>query len=321
MGDAVFQGGIAPRPADRSRRVEIELGPAGGPRGHVFVCDRGPQDAPVVVLLHGLLVHHHEFARLIPRLERDFRVLAPDLPGCGSSDRPPPEEVDGYSLTWIASALARVLASPELGLGPGRPVHILGHSLGGAVAAILTTILSTRGTGPGEAAPSVASLTLVDSSCFTMPMPLEGRLALMPRVGPLVFTRLYRRVDLHRYFTRVFSRPELVDDEAVKVYWDQLTRAGGREAAYAMLLQLADLDAMSARFCEIRCPSLVVWGELDSLIPLAHGRRLAQLIPGARLEVIEGCGHAPNEEAPAELARLLREHVAGVGPRGLARGF
>ncbi len=278
----------------------------------MFVCDRGPRDAPAVVLLHGLLVHHHEFARLIPRLEEDFRVLAPDLPGCGSSDRPPPEEVEDYSLPWLAGALARALCSPELGLARGRPLHIVGHSLGGAVAAILTTILNSTA-GPGGAAPSVASLTLVDSSCFTMAMPLEGRLAMVPGVGSLVFTRLYRRVDLHRYFTRVFSRPELVEDEAVKVYWDQLTRAGGREAAYAMLLQLADLDAMSARFCEIRCPSLVVWGELDALIPLAHGQRLAQLIPGARLEVIAGCGHAPNEEAPAELARLLREHIARAG--------
>ena len=306
IDDGMNGVGHAPRPADRSRRVALTLGER---RAHVFVCDRGPRDAPTILLLHGLLVHHHEFARLIPLLEGDYRVLAPDLPGCGTSDRPPPEECDGYSLPWLASALLELLRSPELELAPGRPLHVLGHSLGGAVAAILTTSAALA-----SDAPTPATLTLVDSSCFTMPMPLEGRLALVPRVGPLVFTRLYRRADLRRYFTRVFSRPELIDEGAVSVYWDQLTRAGGREAAYAMLQQLADLDAMSARFCELRCRTLVVWGAVDALIPASLGRRLAALIPGARLELIEGCGHAPNEEAPEELARLLRAHVERASP-------
>jgi pimeloyl-ACP methyl ester carboxylesterase len=238
-------------------------------------------------------------------------VIAPDFLGCGASDRPPPDRCEGYSLRWLAGTIDALLRSSALELvaagGAPRPVHVLGHSLGGAVA---TLLVAGRGSLAARDGLTLATLTLVDSSCFTMPMPLEGRLALLPHVGPLVFHRLYRRGDLRRYFTRVYSSPQLVDEGAVSVYWDQLTRQGGREAAYAMLQELSELDAMSARFCEIAVPTLVVWGELDALIPLAMGRRLADLIPGARFEVIAGCGHAPNEERPAELAELLRQHVS-----------
>ncbi|MGB1275768.1 MAG: alpha/beta fold hydrolase, partial [Nannocystaceae bacterium] len=69
----------APRPADRSKLYNLSA-------GRIYVCDRGPVDAPILVLLHGLLVHHYEYSRLIPLLEENYRVIAPDLMGCGNSD-------------------------------------------------------------------------------------------------------------------------------------------------------------------------------------------------------------------------------------------
>ena len=57
--------------------------------------------------------------------------------------------------------------------------------------------------------------------------------------------------------------------------------------------------------------TLVVWGELDAVVPLECGELFAGLIPGARLEVVAGCGHAVDLEAPGVLAGLVFDHFGG----------
>jgi len=263
----------------------------------MYVCDRGPEDGPILVLLHGLLVHHYEYNRLIPLLEANYRVIAPDFVGCGNSDHPDSDLCEDYRLAFQARVILELFE--VLGLGSSRPIHLVGHSMGGAIAGLVAL---TRAT----------SLCLVDSSCFTMQMPLEGKLAVLPGIGPLVFTRMFGRADLRRYFNRVFADPRRIDEQTIDIYWDRLARPGAREAAHAMLLQLQDLDAVTAQFREIQCPTAVIWGERDVLLPESQGRRLAATIPGASFHVIEGCGHAPNEETPAQLGDLLTGHLARV---------
>jgi pimeloyl-ACP methyl ester carboxylesterase len=277
--------------ADASRLVRLPL-------GQVFVRDHGdPARRPPLLLLHGLLLTSHAFVRLIPELARDFRVLAPDLPGCGDSDRPPPVLCEGYSPRWLAAAVAELLSA----LGVAQ-VDLVGHSWGGAIAVCLA-----------DAAPErVRRLVLVDPTCYEMPIPIEGRLARLPRVGPYVFKNLYRRAELRRYLGRAFSSDALVDEADVDLYWDRLARSGGREAAHAMLMQLMNPDAMAAMIPRMRAivaPTLVVWGDRDAIVPREDAERVAGAVPGATLRWIEGCGHAPAEERPEALAELIREHL------------
>lgn len=285
---------FVPAIADRSQLVPLDF-------GRLFVRDLGPDDAdperPPLLLIHGLLVHGRAFHRLVPELA-DRRLLIPDLPGAGDSDRPPPVHCAGYSPVWLARALLALLDR----LGVAR-VDVLGHSWGGAIAVCLA-----------DAAPErVGRLVLVDATCFAMPLPIEGRLALVPGVGPYVFKNLYRRADLARYLARAFSAPELIDPSDLDLYWDRLARTGGREAAYAMLTQLANDDRMSAMLPRLRalaCRTLVVWGDRDAIVPREHAERLAGAIDGARLAWVEGCGHAVAEERPEALGALVREHLA-----------
>lgn len=300
--------GFEPAIADRSQlwslgqdRIYLcDRGDAGDPREPLDPLDpRGPggEGAPALLLLHGLLVHHHEFAKIIPALARDRRVLAPDLFGCGESDAPAPEEAEGYAIEWHARALCRLL--DRLGVAV---VDVVGHSYGAAVALCLAAREPAR----------VRRLALVDAVAFSLPLPIEGRLALLPGIGPALFKTLYRRADLRRYFGRVYADEGLIDEDSVDLYWDRLSRPGAREAAYAMLTQLVDLDPLGARIDQVEAPTLIVWGSEDQVVPLEHGRRLAARLGGATLEVIEGSGHAPNEERPAALVAALRRHFGGA---------
>ncbi len=280
---------MSPRIADRTRLVPTE-------GGRIYAVDRGPLDGskPPLVLLHGLLVTHHAFRTLIEPLAADRRVIALDLPGCGESDRPSPEVAEDYALPWMAARVHEALGALEV-----ERCHLVAHSFGGAVAVQLAATVPAL----------VERLALIDAVVFAMELPLEGKMALLPRLGPYLFKQLYRRTDLRRYLGRVFSTPELLDERAVDVYWDRLGRDGGREAAYAMLLQMNQLDRLPEQVERIEAPTLVVWGDRDSLMGVEVGERLVELLADARLEVVEGCGHAVAEERPDALIELLREHL------------
>lgn len=276
-------------PPDRSRLVPTEA-------GRVYAVDRGPLEGehPPLVLLHGLLVTHYEFRGIIDELASDRRVIALDLPGCGESDRPAPEDAEGYSLPWLAARVHEALS----GLGVRR-CDLLAHSLGGAVAVELAAGVPAL----------VRRLVLVDPVLFPFELPLEGRMVLLPRLGPVLWKQLYRRSELRRHLLRVMSTPELLDERAVDVYWDRLGRDGGREAAYAMLQQMTRLDPLRERLGALDLPTLVVWGDRDALMPVETGEQLSRLIAGSRLEVVEGCGHAVPEERPEVLVELVRAHL------------
>jgi pimeloyl-ACP methyl ester carboxylesterase len=279
--------------SDRTRLVSL-------PSGRVFVQDHGDSiegGPPPVALLHGLLVTHYAFRRVQPALAEDRRAIAIDLPGCGESDRPAPAESDDYSLPWLAAQVVQTLGALDI-----RAVDLCGHSFGGTVALQIAATFPER----------VRRLVLVDPVAYPFDLPLRGRLALLPRVGPLLFENVYRRADLRRYLQRTFSTPELLDESAVDVYWDRLGREGGRESAHAMLRTLSGLPGLQASLSRVVAPTLVVWGDRDTVLPGADAGRLVDELPNARLFRVAGCGHAVPEERPEALVQLLREHTAGA---------
>ncbi len=276
-----------PAIADRSRMWRQSA-------GRLYLCDRGPEGGPPLLLIHGLLVHHYEFARLLPELSRGRRLLVPDLFGSGDSDAPTPGLAWGYDFDWHAKTLITLLDQ----VGVDR-LDVVGHSTGGTIAACLAAELGER----------VRRLVLVDTVAYDMSLPLEGWVALFPRVGPALFKNVFRRAELRRYFTKVFSNPERLDEVAIDLYWDRLARPGHREAAHAMLEKLVDLGGLSGRFASIVAKTRIIWGSDDRIVPLSDGERLAALIPDAHLEVINGCGHAPNEERPEELGALINSFL------------
>jgi pimeloyl-ACP methyl ester carboxylesterase len=267
------------------------------PPGRLFIHRSG--EGPPLVLIHGYLVSHYYFKPVIAELAKRFEVIAIDLFGHGESDRPSPDTF-GYDLPALADSVAAAL--DKLGIARAR---VWGHSMGGGVA------LTFAARHPDK----VERLLLEDATVYPLPLPLQGRIVLLPLVGKLLFDNLYSRREFATFERSAYRDPALFDEAAIDYYWERFNRAGGRAALYALLKHtITALDDQTGDPARVKAPTLIVWGEEDRIVPLAHGERLAKAIQGARLEVVKACGHVPHEEGvPALLAAAVPFLVGAAG--------
>ena len=262
--------------------------------GRVFVHKSG-RGAPLV-LIHGWLMSHWCFRQVIEPLAADREIIALDLPGYGESDRPSPATW-GYDLGSYADVVDEVLRRIAL-----ERADVLGASMGGGVSLALAARHPER----------VQRLVLVGAAVYPVGVrDLGVKLALLPGIGPQLFKRAFLRGQFARG-ARAWSVRDgrLIDDDWIDYFWSRLCRAGGHDAAYACLRMLTSLAENTAEPGRVRAPTLLVWGDEDRLVPLAHGRRLSRAIAGARLEVVPASGHMPFHERPEEFLRVVRPFLA-----------
>jgi pimeloyl-ACP methyl ester carboxylesterase len=252
---------------------------------------------PPLVLIHGFLVSHKEWLPILPHLTKRFRCILPDLPGFGGSEKRAPGDYP-YTRESFAETVGDVMSALEV-----PRAHVCGHSMGGSVAITLAA----------DRPEMVDKLVLIDSASYPFPMPFKGKLPLLPFVGPVVFKRLYGRGLFRDYFKNdVWSGMPGVDLALVDSYYDDFATREAKDAAYAVLQRTIDVDALGPKISRIRAPTLIIWGDDDRIFPLGLGHRLVREIPGARLRILETCGHAPNEQKPEETARMITAHLLGT---------
>ena len=244
---------------------------------------------PPVILVHDFLVSHLEFETVLAPLAERFRVLAPDLPGFGESEKPSPARY-AYGIESFAEAIVDMIAGLELGR-----VSIVGHSLGGAAA------ITVAAAHPEL----VERLVLVDAMTYPFRLDFRSRLPLTPLLGGLLFKQLYGRGTFRRHFRdNVFSPGFSLPLDRIDRYYEQFNTPAARESAHAVLHSTRDTRPTVARITRITAPTLVVWGRRDRMFPASFGQRLAREIPGARLDVLDA-GHSPNEERPQEFVHSI----------------
>jgi 2-hydroxy-6-oxonona-2,4-dienedioate hydrolase len=265
------------------------------------VIEAGDRGAPPVVCLHGTGGHAEAFIRNLAALSRDHHVLAYDLPAHGWSAAPERSyEIDGYCrhLDALLTAFASSGAT------------LIGQSLGGWIAAAYAVSQPER----------VSRLVLVGAGGNTFDPAVMQRLrtASMAAVEAPTAELVRDRVAL------LFSRPVAADEELVACRQAIYARPGAAAAMRkALVLQTpqARRRNLFTRWAEIGQPTLVVWGRDDRIVPLRSGEEIAAAVPGARLVVLDGCGHWPQFEKPERFhAAVLPFLGAGVGGSQAAAG-
>lgn len=275
--------------------------------GHRVAYRRGGT-GPLLVLVHGIAESSSTFLPAMRLLAADHDVLAVDLLGHGASAKPRGD----YSLGAYASGVRDLLVALDL-----PAATVVGHSLGGGVAMQFAYQFPER----------CQRLVLVASGGLGKEVSPWLRLLAGPAVEYVLPVVLTRRIQGPLDAAgRALGRLGLRTDPVLAEWWSTyrgLTDAHAQRAFLHTVRSVIDVagQRVSARdrlYLAEEVPTMLVWGERDTVIPVAHARAAHALIPGSRLEVLPGVGHLLPVEAPGRLAELIADFVATTEPAAVS---
>jgi pimeloyl-ACP methyl ester carboxylesterase len=273
-------------------RVEID----GTPVNYV---DIGEGELEPIVFVHGLGGQWQNFLENIPRAAQERRVIALDLPGFGLTPEPDSKiTIPGYGR--CVDALCEKLSL-------GR-VDIVGNSMGGFVAAEVAIQFPER----------IDQLILVSAAGITSadiarrPILTVGRMAtIMVSYGAARHRDVAARPkSRHLALALVARYPSLLRPDLA---YEGFIKGAGKRGFDDALRACLEYDFRD-RLPEIRQPTLIVWGEKDSIIPVKDAQEFERLIPDSRKVVMTDTGHIPMAERPQAFNDLMMDFLVETGP-------
>ena len=259
---------------------------------------------PLVVLLHGIAGSSATWEPVIPRLAGQARVIAPDLLGHGESAKPPGD----YSLGAYANLIRDLLEA----LGEDRAT-IVGHSLGGGIAMQFAyqyperterlVLVSSGGLGR-EVHPILRAAVLPGAEIVLPWLSVAATRSIGTAVKTLGRIGFHESADLAEAWRGFFSLEEPNARRAFLHTVRGVVDPGGQRVNAADKLYLA-----------AGVPTLIVWGDRDSLIPVTHAHKAHEAIAGSRLEIFPGSGHYPYLDDPERFAAILLDFIRTTSPQ------
>jgi pimeloyl-ACP methyl ester carboxylesterase len=276
--------------------------------GHDVAYRRAGHGENVLVFVHGIAGSSATWAPVMERLDGDrYTMIAPDLLGHGESAKPRGD----YSLGAYASGIRDLMVV----LGLERATFI-GHSLGGGIAMQLAyqfperceRLVLTCSGGLGKEVNPLLRVISAPGSEYVLPVVLTPRIhGVAGSVG------------------RFLGKFGLRGDPFLGEVWDSYTRLTDARTQRAFVHTIrAVIDVagqrVSARdrlYLAAAVPTMIVWGDRDGVIPVTHAYAAHELMPGSRLEIIEGAGHFVPIERPDVIAALLDDFLVSTGSEAM----
>ena len=252
----------------------------------MHVRDRGPKDAPAVILIHGFGSSLQTFEGWAERLRREFRVISIDLPGSGLSR---PDSTGDYSDERSIALLKELM--DQLGI---TRATLAGNSIGGRIS------WRFAGAHPDR----VDKLVLIAPDGFASDGFEYGKAPDIPAMTNIMKVFLPRYL-IEENLTPAHGDPSTMTPDMVTRYHDLLIGPGKRQAVIDRMAQTVLVDPVPI-LKTIDVPVLLLWGEKDNLIPASHALDYSSVLSDSRTVVLPGLGHVPQEEDPAETLKPVR---------------
>jgi pimeloyl-ACP methyl ester carboxylesterase len=258
-----------------------------------------------LLLIHGMAGSSATWRAVLPQLSKKYRVVAPDLFGHGESAKPRGD----YSLGAFAVSLRDLL--DELGI---TRATVVGQSLGGGVAMQFTyqhrdhcqrlVLISSGGLGP-------------DLSWILRILSAPGVELVLPVVAPRPVLNVGNT--LGSWLTSAGIHSPRAEMAEIWSAYSSLSDGQTRQAFLRTLRSVVDyrgqaVSAVSKLHLSSGLPTLLIWGDQDRIIPVAHGYATHDALPDSRLEVLSGVGHFPHVESPTAVVEILDDFIATAAP-------
>lgn len=264
--------------------------------------DEGNKDGPALLLIHGSNSLLQTWEPLVVLLGDKYRLISLDLYGHGLTG---PNPTAAYDADTNIAAAIKVLDT----VGVDK-AYWVGNSMGGWLTWRAGLSVPERTSG----------LVLIDASGAQVEQ--KGELYLGARlarssVGQMLLPEITPRFLVKSSLEENFAQPERLTEELVDRYWELLRFPGNRKAA----VDRAKTPRQPEKWADVgtlNMPVLLLWGEQDKVIPLAHGSAFAEAIPGSKLITYADAGHLPMEETPEQVARDIDGWIEGLATEAVA---
>jgi magnesium chelatase accessory protein len=246
---------------------------------------------PTLLMLHGSGAATHSWRDLAPLLARDFSIVAPDLPGHGFTQTP---GGDGLSLPGMARALGGLLEALDV-----RPAFAVGHSAGAAIA--LRMRLQGRIGEGGVVAINGALKPFPGAAGHIFPA-----MAKLLFLNPLAIQTFTWRAGRPGAVSRLIEGTGSRIDASGLGYYARLFRTSGHVAGALGMMANWDLQPLVDDLPNLTGPVTLIAGENDRAVPPSVAREVAAIVHGADVVHVPGLGHLAHEEAPEQVAEIVR---------------
>jgi len=261
---------------------------------------------PPLLLIHGFMGYSYSWRFNMEPLAQHFSVYAPDLPGCGFSQRPNHDEC---SLRGDADRMLQFMQL--LGI---EDADIVGSSRGGGLAMVMAAAAASNGE-----LHRIRRLVLVSP---INPWSSHGKVLtrlLATTLGGIYVVHVQPRMKVisKRYFTALYGDPKRIVPGTFEAYSAGMEPAGSFEHLVRILRSWRDdLVAIGDSLREISgLPTLLLWGSRDRAVYPSSIHQLQRELKNSALVMFHGAGHMPYEEVPEEFNRVLCDFLLHDAPR------
>jgi 3-oxoadipate enol-lactonase len=251
--------------------------------------DRAGSGPPLLLIMGMSGTKHHWGDPLLEELRRDFDTIVYDHRDAGDSTK----TGEPFTIADLAQDAAGLLRALEV-----DSAHVMGISMGGMVAQELALAHPER----------IRSLTLGCTYSGGEGSSLTSE-SVMRRLAEAMSSGDRERAIRTAWEVNV-SASFAADEDAYATFLEDGLRYAVPVPVIMEQMRAITGHDTSARLPELRAPTLVVHGTLDEMLPVQNGHMIAGLIPGSRLEILDGVGHLFFWEEPQRSAELVREHAA-----------
>ena len=253
--------------------------------GPLFMLESGADEATPILLIHGFAADGYSWAAMEPHLPSGRRILKLELPSHGRSPR---------RMVRSFAELSRMIVNAVDASGVEK-AHIVGHSLGGALALALADVRPRLAASLALIAPGGLGAEIDGAT-------IDG------------LATASRAESLGPWLRRLTADPAFLSDEfiaaAMAARRKPDLRAAQRDLADALFPDGTQSFDLRAALNRLETPTTLIWGKSDALLPWHH----ALAAPGrVALHLLDGVGHIPHIEAPVVTGEILRRHIGGAG--------
>jgi 4,5:9,10-diseco-3-hydroxy-5,9,17-trioxoandrosta-1(10),2-diene-4-oate hydrolase len=253
----------------------------------------------VVILIHGIGSSLEDWAFNINALAEKHRVYAIDLVGFGRSDKPEPSYSPEYSS--FARFVNDFMVAQRI-----EHASLVGNSMGGAVSLQFAIQFPEK----------LEKLVLVNSAGLGKEFSPALRICTLTRIGELLIQP--GRKGIARSLKALVYDKTLVTDEQVESQCQLASLPGWQEYFLSTLRNVVSFRGQRSdvirpiidNLSSITTPTLIIWGQQDEMIPVAHAQIAKERIPNAELHIFDCCGHVPPKEHPEEFNNLVLQFLA-----------